>query len=469
MTVTFYNFTKRPNSTARPTGGTSLTSVQLKEECSFQNPVLKIGNIVSGTFIPSAFNYVYIPLWSRYYYITDWKYINGIWECYLSVDVLASFKTSIGAINTYIERCASASDGNIIDYFYPAKSNTVITAVNATCSWYNLAYSGFTAILGVINNDTTYKIGAVTYYALTIQELKNIMAYLFSGNIYTASSITEIGEGLYKSLFNPFQYIVSCMIFPFDLQSFAGASVVQTHVKVGYWDTGVNGILMESIYHKGYISATIPDHPQISRGAYLNRAPYTRLTLYVPPFGAIPIDTNIISKGKYLYCPYYVDHITGQITVRVNTCPSNQDLQETNICTERTSQIGVPIQLAQVMADYVNTIGNGVSAVSSLITGNISGAISSALNAIQCQMPTVSTNGANGASMEVLPPPVVMVENLLITDEDNSEFGKPLCANRTISTLSGYIKCANADHAFGGTLSENQSINNYMRNGFFYD
>lgn len=469
MTVTFYNFSKRPNSTLQPTGGTSLTAVQIKEECSFENPVLKIGNIVSGAFSPSLFNYVYIPLWSRYYYITDWKYLNGIWECYLKVDVLASFKTAIGTTNTYIERCASASDGTIIDSFYPAKSNPTVTTVNASCAWYNVAYSGFTAVLGVINNDTTFKIGAVTYYALTVAELKAVLAYLFSSNIYNASSINEIGEGLYKSMFNPFQYIVSCMIFPFSTVSFAGNTVVQSHVKVGYWDTGVNGIIVESIFQKGYVTATIPDHPQISRGSYLNRAPYTRLTLYLPPFGAIPIDTNVLSRGSYLYSPFFVDNITGQITIRISTCPSALNLDETNIATERTSQIGVPIQLAQVMSDYVNSIGSGISAVSSLVTGNIGGAINSALNAIQCQMPTVSTSGANGSTIEVLPQPILMVENLLITDDDNAEFGKPLCAKRVINTLSGYIKCSDADHAFNGTLSEIQEINDYMRNGFFYE
>lgn len=128
MTVVFYSFTKRPNSTKQPTGGVSLTGVQIKEECSFTNPALKMSpTIMSGTFDPSLYNYCYIPSWHRYYYITDWKYLNGIWECYCQVDVLASFKTAIGATQSYIIRSASLYNGDIIDTFYPSTSVVAIT------------------------------------------------------------------------------------------------------------------------------------------------------------------------------------------------------------------------------------------------------------------------------------------------------------------------------------------------------
>ena len=83
MNVELYKFTKRLNSTARPTpsAGTSF-SCELKDETSFINPILKFrpDHLTSGLFSPSAYNYAYIAYWQRYYYITDWKYINGLWE-----------------------------------------------------------------------------------------------------------------------------------------------------------------------------------------------------------------------------------------------------------------------------------------------------------------------------------------------------------------------------------------------------
>ena len=70
MNAYFFNFKKRPNSTKRPvTSDGQVATVELKEECSFVAPSIKLTNnaLLSGTFVPNAFNYVYIPLWQRYY------------------------------------------------------------------------------------------------------------------------------------------------------------------------------------------------------------------------------------------------------------------------------------------------------------------------------------------------------------------------------------------------------------------
>lgn len=469
MNVELYKFTKRLNSTARPTPseGTSF-SCELKDETSFINPILKFrpDYLTSGLFSPSAYNYAYIAYWQRYYYITDWKYINGLWECFLTVDVMASFRTEIGAASAYIIRSNSSYNGNIIDSFYPAKTDVTIQKTNVACAWYNVAPSGGSYILGVINYENGNKIGALNYYALTSAQLSSILNYLFTDNIYNSSSITEMGKGLYKSLFNPFQYIVSCLWFPFATSAFGSA---QAEVKVGYWSTAVQGIIVSSLAEKTFVTATLPDHPQITRGAYLNRAPYTKHTLYIPPFGCIPIDTNFISIGKYLYSAVLVDHITGQATIRVALSPSSSNLNEYNIMCERTGMIGVPIQLAQILTDYVNTLSSASDFISSALSFNLGGVFKGLLSAVESQMPKVSTSGANGSFIETLQYPQLISEFLNIVNENQTEFGRPLCDTRTISTLSGYIQCGEADHAFSGTRAENDEINRMLKEGFFYE
>lgn len=469
MNVTLFKFTKRQNSTAVPyvSSGKNF-SCQLKDETSFINPVLRFdpSGLTSGLFSPSAYNFAQILYWQRYYYITDWKYINGCWEAYLTVDVMASFRGEIGNTSAYIIRSNSASNGNIIDSFYPAKTDVTIQKTNVACAWYNVAPSGGSYILGVINYENGNKIGALNYYALTASQLSSILNYLFTDNIYNASSISEMGSGLYKSLFNPFQYIVSCLWFPFATSAFGSS---QTDVKVGYWSTGVQGIIVSSLAEKTFVTATIPDHPQLSRGAYLNRAPYTKHTLYIPPFGCIPIDTNFISIGKYLYSAVLVDHITGQATIRVAISPSSSNLNEYNIMCERTGMIGVPIQLAQVLTDYVNTLSSATDVISSALSFNLGGVFKGLLSAVESQMPKVSTSGANGSFIETLQYPQLISEFLNIVNENQTEFGRPLCDTRTISTLSGYIQCGEADHAFSGTRAENEEINRNMQAGFFYE
>lgn len=68
----------------------------LKQECSIINPVIiiEIDN-------PSAFNYMYIPSFNRYYYITDMVSVrNGLWRISGRVDVLMSFSGEL--MNTHI-------------------------------------------------------------------------------------------------------------------------------------------------------------------------------------------------------------------------------------------------------------------------------------------------------------------------------------------------------------------------------
>ena len=469
MQIYLYKFNKRPNSTAQPlpTAGKAFT-VQIKDECSFITPVLRFtpDNLVSGVFSPVAYNYAQIAYWQRFYYITDWQYINGSWEATLSVDVLASFKAEIGNTSAYVVRAAGASDGSIIDTNYPAKTNFDIRKINVATSWYGVAPSGGSYILGCINYNNGGKVGAISYYAMNATQLAALLNYLFTDNIFNSSNIYEIGAGLYKSLFNPFQYIVSCIWFPFTDASFGSAS---DNIKVGYWDTGISATVVSALAQKTYVTATIPDHPQLSRGSYLNYEPYSRLTLYVPPFGSIPIDTNFRTLGNYLYCPVFIDHITGQATIRVSICQDSSHLDEYNVVTERSSMIGVPIQLAQLMPDYVQTLQSGISAVGNAVTWNITGALSDLVSAVQSQMPKVSTLGSNGSYIEVLQYPVLTVEFLQLVNEDNTEFGRPLCQIKTIGTLAGYIRCGEDDHAFSATKTETDEINRFLKSGFFYE
>lgn len=469
MQIYLYKFNKRPNSTAQPlpTAG-KMFNVQVKDECSFITPILRFSpdNLVSGVFSPVAYNYAQIAYWQRFYFITDWQYINGSWEATLSVDVLASFKAEIGNTSAYVVRAAGASDGSIIDTNYPAKTNYDIRKINVATSWYGVAPSGGSYILGCINYNNGGKVGAISYYALNSTQLAALLNYLFTDSIFYASNISEVGVGLFKSMFNPFQYIVSCIWFPFTAASFGSAS---DNVKVGYWDTGVSATVVSALAQKTYVTATIPDHPQLSRGSYLNYAPYSRLTLYVPPFGSIPIDTNFRSLGNYLYCAVFIDHITGQATIRVSICQDSSHLDEYNVVTERSSMIGVPIQLAQLMPDYVQTLQSGINAIGNAASFNITGALSSVVSAVQSQMPKVTTLGSNGSYIEVLQYPVLTVEFLQLVNEDNTEFGRPLCQVKTISTLSGYIRCGEDDHAFSATKTETDEINRFLKSGFFYE
>lgn len=467
--ILYSNVTKRPNSTKLPDPQNGNTfSGDLKDETSFMNPVIRFTPaIVLGVFSPNAYNYARIPYWDRYYYITDWKFVNGCWEASMSVDVLTSFRDDIAATSAYVLRSASAYTSSLTDTKYPAKTDIAISKVHLNSTWEGVAPSGGCYIVGVISDGNTAKIGTLSYYALTVSQLGQLMQYLYSGSIYTASNIFEIGQGLWKSMFNPFQYIMSCMWFPFPASDFGQTT---GNIRVGYWDTGITGVvIMTSMARIAYITGDIPDHPQISRGSYLNHTPYTRITMYIPPFGSIPINTNFIEAGKHIYAPVYIDHVTGLATIRISLCPSSSDLSDTNIVCERTSQIGVPISLSQISTDYLGSLQSLGGSVGQFLTGNILGGLNGIASAVDGQMPSVTSIGANGSIIECIMPAYMLIEHLKLTNEDRTEFGRPLCEVRTLGSLSGYIECGEEDHAFNCTQGEKEQINKYLKNGFFYE
>ncbi|MBO7731053.1 MAG: hypothetical protein J6S67_00820 [Methanobrevibacter sp.] len=477
MIVNLYKFSKRPNSTKQPAVSdatrTTVNNVELKENTSMLTPTLLISKGVISGFNPVMFNYADIAIWQKYYFIKNWRWLNGIWEADLEIDVLATFKTEIGNTTAYILRCNSQFDTNIIDVLYPAKTNVSIQKINVASSWYGVAPSGGSYVIGCINYQSNDRVGAVSYYAVTPSQLGQILNFLFTSNIYNASGIDEIGEGLYKAFFNPFQYFVSCTWFPFSTPAFG---FNEESVKVGYWNTGVNGITVTSLAEKTFVTATIPNHPQISRGKYLNHAPYTRLTLYLPPFGSIPIDTNFREIGNYLYSAVLIDHITGLATLRVSISESSSSLDEYQVITERNGMIGVPIQLAQLMPDYVGSLhsvingaGDLLGAIATSNAGSLVKALGNVVDLYQSQMPQVTTSGSNGSFTECINYPVLIAEFIRIADENRTEFGRPLYTNKKINTLSGFVKVGEADHAFSGTDTENQMINKFLTDGFFYE
>ncbi len=118
MNVYLTNTTKKHNSTAVPTFAGSAIPCMLKEGSSIIDPVL----IFERANVGHTYNYVSIPDFGRYYFVNDIVYDGARIYYHCSVDVLASFKSTIGASSAYVLRAAGASNGNIIDQYYPVST-----------------------------------------------------------------------------------------------------------------------------------------------------------------------------------------------------------------------------------------------------------------------------------------------------------------------------------------------------------
>lgn len=492
MQILLYSgFRKRENSTKVPLVADATRTVNgyLREPCSIMNPVFKIERFPSDTS-PQSFTYAYIGEFSRWYFVRDWTWAEGLWQCSLEVDVLASFKTDIGNSQAYIERCSYEYDGAIQDKSYPATTNFNTERVPISTPWHNISATGGCYVLGVIchaNRSVSQIGGAVTYYVMTPAQMGSLMSYLLgtgfledNGFPAVMTQTQQLTQDTAKALINPVQYIASCMWLPVE-PSLIGDGI-EHEIVLGYYDTGRNsarGQYLESIVFNVPVTCQIPIHPQAaSRGKYLNYAPYTRLTLQIPPFGSIPLDTSFCEIGSYLMGRIWCDPITGRASMRVELYPDSEHTGTGAVVREVTSMLGVPIQIAQMTPDYLNAINTAIGLAATMDSawrGDIGegalatrsfSAIGSALDSL---MPQVETSGIVGSFLTTAMPALLTAQHFIITDEDNTEFGRPLCAIRTINTLPGFIKCRDAHVDFSCYKDEKSKILGYMLNGFFWE
>lgn len=446
MQITAYsNFSKKINSTKVPSGGTSM-EVTLKEPTSVVSPIFRVHHY--------SLNHNYLKWGNRYYYIDD-IIVNTAEEAeyHCTTDVLATYKGDIGASRQYVTRSSSVFNTNVQDTRYPTLADPITKY--QTYSVINTAFSQGGYVLGVISKGAE----GVTYYRLSRLDFANFLDYMFGGQWLQAD---EIGSELQKELVNPFQYVTSCMWFPFlD----GGGGSFDDEISFGYWgDTGCYGHIINDSNRSYIISdhINVERHPQAStRGNYLNGAPYTRIMLEAYCFGCIPIDANYLVGDDSLTTRILVDKYTGLGEIII----SNRG----HIITKQTAQVGVPIQISQVTQPILQPVLSAVNTVTNFATKNWVGGIQGIGNTIQSAMPQVHTAGSMGSKIAYERPCGVYTQFYSISDEDNESIGRPLCSVRQISSLQGYIECDNVELDTRANSVEKSQIISYMQGGFFYE
>lgn len=489
----YKGFAKKENSTKQPTSSTLTLGVQgvFKEPCSVLNPVLRIERLALDA-VPYDYNYARYVEGDRYYFIEDWVWADGLWEVHMKEDVLATFKTAIGNQSEYILRTDSTTNfnGEITDTTYPATTDIVSESYSLT----NIFTTDLTVgcyIVGIISGGSSQAVGAISYYAMTSTQFGALKNKLFSDDNLEIMGIIDSGgqqlvqdlsQEVLKTLYNPYQYVVSCMWFPFGEGAISSKTSVSS-IKIGWWDYPLSGYrLYAQTIELGNEQFAITAHPQASRGSYLNYAPYTRRSL-IGRFGTVAIDNTFFKVGNKINISYMIDLITGHCYTRIARRDESVSPPAEDLIAERNFLIGVPIQIAQVGTDYlgtavsaINTIpqimGGAISGIASgkgAIMGAIAGGVSGIYNTLQSAMPQMETSGQNGSFLSPVNNTHVVEQFYKIVDEDISHRGRPLCEIRTINTLSGFILCAEGDMDISCYDNERKEITRFLTTGFFWE
>lgn len=460
LTVKFYSVSKAVNSTALPTGEPmAVYECRMLDACSILRPVILLN--VGPQANPTGANYAYIAEYNRYYWVSDWTVNRGQWVATLSIDPLASWKEEIGNTFQYVLRSSSESNPTVQDSMYPATSASIWDGAIPSKNPFAHELGSGEYVIGIVGKSGS--MGAVSYYIMTPSQFD-----AFGKKLYGETGIYDIAAeqiAAFKTQFNPLQYIVYCQWFPFVLP----AGTAKSTIDFGWWqlEASCRAIPANPIYTIDTEFA-LPNHPQLSRGTYLNKSPFSRYDLIYGTFGKVPLDASGLpdTSDRTVIAKMDVDLITGYATLQV-TSPGGGTL------AYASGKIGVDISLAQIAVDYkgaavqaIQTVGAAIATGgASLLTGGLSG-IS---NAIDSMVPQMRTSGSNGSIADYYIMPRILCQFITIAAEDNERLGRPLCARRKINTLSGFLQTVDTELQIPATSGEIEMIKSYMEGGMHFD
>ena len=471
MDITIYKASKKPKSTAIPTGGRRITG-EIKHDSSIITPTFRFSPQAASDL--TDYNMIYAGDFNRYYTINNWSYRAGFWEAECTCDVLASFKSTIGSTSMFCMRSANRWDGRVMDNLYPTfHASTVDTT--APSPW----GQADRFILGVIGPADSSQAGSVTYYCMPPGALKDFMKYVLGQNRLVDDGQFQWGSlstAIRAAIFNPIEYIVSCTYVPFQ-PSPLGALV--TDIPYGWWSSSVanTNLLNATLTHTiPDITISLPHHPQMAtKGIFVQNAPYSKFELQVNPFGVFPLDGSLIQDADHLRISIKVDLVTGLGIMEVFTV--FQDNTE-RFLTRQTAQIGVPVQLSQESANLTaafGAIGGGVQAASKASGGDYAGAVMAGLSAVgsaaDLAQSAPSSIGANGARAGLSGLIRLHSTFYTIAAGDDVNEGRPLLEVLTPASIGGYMQFFNGTVPMvpGMTAEERDQINAFMESGFYYE
>lgn len=490
MKFVFYAFSKRINSTKIPGNGHEVEG-NIFEPCEILAPVL----IISPNNYNITYNYVQIPEFERYYFIKSWEFSGGRYYAKCMVDVLASHKTQIGETTQYVLRSASEFNEYVIDTKYPQLASPVRKYIALSTPFKK--FNSGNIVVGIIGGESGGT--GVSYYVMTPGKFSEFRKKVMSALPAVPEGETlEISDTLGKMLYNPYQYVVSAMWFPFNNVPTGASSTIYC----GFFNTEISAPILDNSEGAYLInSEAIPDHPQIERGKWLNGEENRRIIVHYPPFPDLVIPSMVGAGASNVSLSVLTDFISGQASLTADYSAAGGKTMKVSAM----GALGVPLMLAQV-TPALNTPQNTIMRAAGQVVSDPVGTGSdwgeklfgwfmpepydaatretakklgvdlSAATSTKSSVAdplwsyNVSVTGTTGCTAYSSFPHYIEVTYMLLSDEDNTRIGRPLCAPKKINTLSGYFVCATGTFEISGAMyAENVAISGFLTSGTYWE
>lgn len=454
MEVTLYKVKKLINDVRTPYESDSfriLPNVHLKAPTSVLAPTLEI----QASLDPTEYNYVYIPSFSRYYWVNNWTYDAGLWICDLSVDVLASYKNEIESSTQYVVRSENEYVSTLTDTMYPA-TNELTAAVRESAGgdmWpRDLSNGRF--IVGITGKGSVFDTlvtGVVNYISMDARAFWHFRSAVYDDTLSfykKTGSFGDLPTELVKLLVDINEYIVSCIYVPYTP---VGQSIDE--ITIGLWTwRPPEGVEVKQIAMLTEYDITrdiyLPKHPDYTEyGFYLNGAGFSSYSLSVPGVGTLALDANALMRANTVRVRLRGDAYSGAGKCTVHAVVGELETTKTFFeLYDIPVNIGVPIQLAGSENSTGGLINGMINVGKSLANSDIMGAFGSAVDSVS-SVPAAAGHvvGSQGTFVNLKEPLGLRAIFNMPASRDPSIFGRPCCRAIALNALGdGYCQTANA-------------------------
>lgn len=459
VSVSLYNFSKKLNSTAQPSGGTQVTC-QLRDGSDKFNPNLEL----RGTN-PVGYNYFYVPLFGRYYYMTkcEWNAEEHFWLLSGQCDTLATFRTNILNSTHWVTRWSGSDNISIFDPKCAVESKPSLRS--------NVAGLPFTLAASFSSSCVICNVVGTGYICMTGSSYNQMINQFVIKN-----DPVNVGEyftqDIARNLTNPASYILSAMCIP--IAYLPAGSGDGFNPVFGWYNTDNTVYRVAQNYMTFDTTVGSGIHPQsTAQNHFLNYPPYTNRKLYVAGIGLIGLDDSKIDGGENLRVNFTIDFTTGVVIVRVKKESSSV------VVGYATGQLGYSLAVAQVhSADMVSALGSTLmGSVMGGVHGGIGGAVAGGAAGVLGGVSSLGNNagvvvhGSTGGAGSWYDTNTIqlLTEFKPVEKPYNTTMGSPYCKTATLSSLNGYVECADGAVNCSGNLSEKTEIANFLTGGVYLE
>lgn len=489
ITVEFFSFTKRKNSTAIPTGAASRTaSVLLKEDTNIENPIFILQTASIAEF--ALYNYIHVSDFGRYYFIDSRTYKTGSQiEIVCSEDVLASFKSEItGITGAFIDYC-SVANITTPDPRIGSTAQTHISRATGTFGATNFMSDGCAIISSIGTNGTGLFIFGAASQIYPIFDGAGWENVTDPSSTDIATALVEIGGGLIDMAEQFFvneaasKNLRAAFSLPWIPQpSAVGAQIA--NLEIGNMKTGVSCHKVAKEIITDTCTVSIP----WQFNDWRRSAQHCKVIAFLPLFGLVELPVNSIRAETQVNIKYAFCYSNGDVSFEIKAPTSGEILatgsvnaasplaigsSNINVAKAAVGAVAASVAVGALGMALMPEAGASISAAA--VGGGLTGAVGGTASVAGALMgETYGTSGGFGgySAAELTTDPTVFVIASDLTDQPANvaaQYGYPTFKIGNLSGLTGYTKLQGYMHRGTGSKLEMDTISAFLNRGFYIE